>query len=207
MIDYQNSFQNQAEKPQHYLYADDLLLHTNKKNLLQVIANLKSLSIEYNLIINYKKSGIFFCKQRKINIETYENFPVIKEYKYLGILINNKGNLKNHLKDLKLRTIYLKNSIMKIKENLSLRNKYLLWCVYIRSLYMYTAPIISTQCKSTIQEFKKNWRMGFKNILSLPKNTSNEVLSLIFEDVDKTITHSESKVINKINSRFYFQEW
>lgn len=77
-------------------------------------------------------------------METFENFPVVKQYKFLGILINNKGKLNNHIKELKLRSLYLKNSTMKIKESISFRNKYLLWCVYIRSLYMYTAPVILT---------------------------------------------------------------
>ena len=83
---------------------------------------------------------------------------------------------------------------MKIKQNLSLKNRYLLWCVNIRSLYIYSAPVIMTQIKSTIEKFKNNWKISFKNMLSLPKNSANSVVELIFEDLNTNIRFSDAKV-------------
>ena len=84
-------------------------MFTTLKRLEETIQNLKNAAKEFNLIINYKKSGIFLCKQKNKNeLKEVEGIPVVQEYKYLGILINNKGKLNNHIRELQLRAVYLK---------------------------------------------------------------------------------------------------
>lgn len=58
----------------------------------------EELSQSYNLKLNKKKCGIFQIGKNNIKGEsTLRGIDILKEYKYLGILINNKGNIKNQL--------------------------------------------------------------------------------------------------------------
>ena len=36
-----------------------------------------------------------------------DGIPIIKEYKYLGVIINHRGNLDEHLKEIKKRALRL----------------------------------------------------------------------------------------------------
>ena len=59
--------------------------------------------------INHKKSGIMFFKSKtyKSYNTIYSNYPIVKTYKFLGILIDYNLTLKEHIKNLKKKTNYI----------------------------------------------------------------------------------------------------
>ena len=59
---------------------------------------------------NRKKSGIFVIKGEEQN-DNVEVYPILNEYKYLGILMNKKLNIQNHIGFInkKLFEYFLKN--------------------------------------------------------------------------------------------------
>ena len=68
-------------------YVDDLSIIVEGRNSLNNIFDiLDKLSIENGMKINKLKSGIMLIKGIE-NDEYIRDYPVIKEYKYLGILI------------------------------------------------------------------------------------------------------------------------
>ena len=78
-------------------YADDLcVLCQDKNELLRAIRIIDKWPKENGINVNRKKSGIFVIRgeEQKDNVEGY---PIINEYKYLGILINKKLNIQNHI--------------------------------------------------------------------------------------------------------------
>ena len=66
-----------ADKQLWYkLYADDLVLITAHEHLKDVLTILREVSIEYNLKINPKKSGIFAAKGHlKLKGDIVEGIP------------------------------------------------------------------------------------------------------------------------------------
>jgi hypothetical protein len=48
------------------------------------------------------------CQQKSLTeYQNRFNFPIEYQYKYLGVWINNKGNLKSHLRELEIKLDFL----------------------------------------------------------------------------------------------------
>ena len=78
-------------------YADDLYILCEGINQLLNIFKKKERRSELNGIkVNKKKSGIMILKGNEDRLEI-EGHPVIKEYKYLGIIINDKMKINKHV--------------------------------------------------------------------------------------------------------------
>ena len=81
-----------------------------KNELLRAIRIIDKWSKENGINVNRKKSGIFVIRgeEHKDNVEGY---PILNEYKYLGILINKKLNIQNHIGSInkKLKEYFHKN--------------------------------------------------------------------------------------------------
>jgi hypothetical protein len=76
------------------LYADDLVLIVNHSHVKEVIVKLNEVSQEFQLIINPKKSGIFLVKNHdRVHGDKVEDIPIVSQYRYLGILIDNSGDM------------------------------------------------------------------------------------------------------------------
>jgi hypothetical protein len=94
-----------THKFNHLLYADDLILISEKPSGLQHCLNaLEVYCEEWGLNINTKKTQIMIFKKNK-NASTNEpalNFTFknsllekVNEYKYLGLIFNSNGKLNN----------------------------------------------------------------------------------------------------------------
>ena len=77
-------------------YADDLcVLCLDKNELIRLIKRIDLWSKENGINVNRKKRGIFVLKGEEQN-DNIERYPILNEYKYLGILIDKKLNIQNH---------------------------------------------------------------------------------------------------------------
>ena len=74
----------------------------------------------------------------KIDENNIEGYPIIKEYKYLGILINDKMNIQNHIGniDKKLNEYFKKNSILN-KRYFSVKSVMLIFGYFHKSRLLY----------------------------------------------------------------------
>ena len=61
--------------------------------------------------------------------------PIITEYLYLGVLINNKGSLEKHVKKIKNRAKSLASKLKYFIGDLHFENQHLIWSVYVRPYY------------------------------------------------------------------------
>lgn len=75
------------------LYADDLVFICSRFVLGRLIRNFKKITKKYGLILNPKKSGIFLLKKRNYTEDEIEGIPLVKEYKYLGVWVDNRGRI------------------------------------------------------------------------------------------------------------------
>jgi hypothetical protein len=69
-------------------------------------------------------------------------------------------------------------------KDLSFENQYLLWAIYVRPYFLYTAPIIETQTKTLQKSFHSLWRNSFKQFMGLPSNLPSETLERIFHSTE-----------------------
>jgi len=105
--------------------------------------------------------------------------PIVDEYCYLGVQIDHSGSLAPQLDRIKKRSNYLRANMRYYTKDLSFENQYLLWVVYVRPYYMYTAPVVGTQTATLQQRFHSQWRNSFKQFMGLPANLPSATLQRI----------------------------
>ena len=107
------------------LYADDLVVTVSHQHLETFLAALHQVSRNYDLIINPKKCGIFAIKKH-FKIITDElnlcGIPVVSEYCYLGVTIDESGSLWPQLDKIKKRSNYLRANMRYYTKDLSFEN-------------------------------------------------------------------------------------
>ena len=62
------------------------------------------------MIVNKKKSGIIYHRVRSKKIKKkkmYHGYPIVSEYKYLGVIIDSKLSFKQHIEQMR-KKIYKK---------------------------------------------------------------------------------------------------
>ena len=93
-------------------YADDLaIICKSKKELDIVIDALELWSIENGIEVNKKKSGILIIDNDRNDMHKHRGYPIKKNYKYLGITINNNISPREGLEQLnKKLEVYLARS-------------------------------------------------------------------------------------------------
>ena len=65
------------------------------------------------MVINHKKSGILtFHKKNKLNEKQhFQQFPIVENYKFLGITMDRHFKLQDHFKIIKKKTNYISMKI------------------------------------------------------------------------------------------------
>ena len=99
-------------------YADDIVLAVELKEINTKLMKIIKRWEQYKVMLNPQKSEIL----RNINragktkeIKNCANIPEVKEYKYLGITINQSLNFKELIKKIKIKSKYLKYNLRKPK--------------------------------------------------------------------------------------------
>ena len=105
---------------------------------------------DFSLMLNSKKSAIVNIKNHTLrhNAKQILQIPYLKEYRYLGILVNTSGSIEPHIQYLKKRQNYLKNHLTFFSKELRWDVKHTLWSVYVKPYFTYCAPISTTQTKT-----------------------------------------------------------
>jgi hypothetical protein len=96
-------------------FADDTaFICADKKELENTIITLQNWCDNNKIEINHKKSGILIVNGDSDDCNTIFNYPVVNEYKYLGILLNSKLEANYHISKLnnKLSDYFKKNKML-----------------------------------------------------------------------------------------------
>ena len=83
----------------HKLYADDLVLIVHYEHLETLMANLRKVSDDHELIINPKKCAVLAVRNHsKIALDAkLLDIPITTQYCYLGVTIDNCGSIQPQL--------------------------------------------------------------------------------------------------------------
>ncbi len=60
-------------------------------------------------------------------------------------MLDHSGSIEPQLRKIKQRSNYLRAHMKYYVQQLSVANQFLVWSVYIRPYFVYTAPVIHTQ--------------------------------------------------------------
>ena len=136
-------------------YADDLAIIVEGRNSLSNIFNILEKWSELNGIkVNKNKSGIMLIKGKEEDVEI-EGYPVITEYKYLGITIDNKLKIAKHIGniDKKVNEYFSRNYILN-KRYFSVKSIMQIFGYFHKSRLLYGLPAFVEQ-KSWINRVNK----------------------------------------------------
>jgi len=109
-----------------------------------------------------------------------EDFPIIKKYKYLGIIIDNKIRINSHIGMIykKLNEYFKRNYVLN-KRYFSVKSIMLIFGYFHKSRLLYGLPAFIDQ-KSWINRIDKIMVKNIKKLLKLPNHTNNERLKISF---------------------------
>lgn len=125
--------ENEELRNNHVFYADDLCFNIKKRENIQVVKEiLEEWCEESGMEVNLSKSGIMELMRNRressriLNGEEEVGFPIVRSYKYLGVHLDERMNMKKEINYLerKSRAIrgkffgYLKQDQQRIKRRL-----------------------------------------------------------------------------------------
>ena len=95
----------ESEQLEVFAYADDLAIvgETNAK-LKMAMGITEKWALDNLMKINKKKSGIIYHKingKKLRKKKEYHGYPIMSEYKYLGIVLDSKLSFKPHLEHIR----------------------------------------------------------------------------------------------------------
>ena len=124
-------------------YADDIaILCSCEREINLVIDVVERWTEENKLILNKKKSAIMYLFNSEIKWKKYLGFPIVKQYRYLGILINNWLNPIGGLKETsKKLEVYIKRNRWLLKRYFSIKTLIQLCEYFQKSRMTYGAAV------------------------------------------------------------------
>jgi len=157
-----------------------LILCTSLDQLRRVIKLLNKWSSTNNLLLNAKKSGIIEFLPRIGKQEPslqignfFKGIPIVEKYKYLGLWINSKLNIKDHITHIKQKAEFQTIKLWPLLKNTSLDFRMNLWTILIRPLFeMLTCLYKNENSRSNREMIVRLLRVAFKKFALLKKNVS-----------------------------------
>ena len=202
------------------MYADDIVLFSETIDGMQLMINrLGVYCNRWNLEVNLQKSKMMIFRggggrysrneKWKYNGQTVD---IVREYKYLGVLLTSNLNMKKHLEG---KLAEAKRAISSLWER-CIRNRYVehsskqkLFRSTALSILFYGAQVWG---HSSFESVEKFLRYFVKRIFRLPKNTPNymiylesgipplvmDTLAIHFNYIVKVIEMEESRLPKKV---------
>ena len=186
-------------------YADDIaILCSSEREINLVIDVVERWTEENKLILNKKKSAIMYLFNSEIKWKKYLGFPIVKQYRYLGILINNWLNPIGGLKETsKKLEVYIKRNRWLLKRYFSIRTLIQL-CEYFQKSRMTYGAAVFLQLNTIVNYIDEVCYRFMRNIIGLGKGTpkSRFMLAIGNGSFRNTMMIRLLKVIKKYRMHF-----
>ena len=157
-----------------YAFADDLLFTSyNLDDIKKAIKLLEEWCKEEKMIINKSKnkSGILIIqkcnKKNRIKDKSILDIHVDDNYKYLGCIISNWGNIKQATQEIKKKSNYIAWRLAPVIRATSIRFKLNMINTFIRPQFSMLAPLSKELNQTDKNEIEKSYRKIVKKVLGL----------------------------------------
>jgi Reverse transcriptase (RNA-dependent DNA polymerase) len=188
--------EEEIDEDQIGAFADDLITSLemwDKNKIEAIIKKVTSAAKPYGLEINLKKCGIIRVNRRYKDQEI-KGVKLVKEYKYLGITVNYKGNIESHLKIMTEKITTITNEMYKLYGNgvpLSIRED--VWKTLINSKIEYgIGPFLRNENTLT-RKYEHLHRISIKMSLGVHKLANPHKMMTILAIPD-VVTRSLERV-------------
>lgn len=128
--------------------------------------------------INVNKKKWYYGYKGKDSKNEIDGYPIIHEYKYLGITITNKIQINKHIDNInkKINIYFQINNILN-KRYFNIKSIMLLFEYYHKSRFLYGLLAFIDQ-KSKINKIDNKILSNIKKLLILPIRTNNKKLKI-----------------------------
>jgi len=140
----------------------------------------------------------------------FEGIPIVDEYKYLGLVLDNRLSGDNHMNKLsdnkkhRGKIVFIKNNLNPLIRNISLDYRVNLWQTLIRPLFVPIALLGNFLCESSRLGLERKLKKSLKWFMGLTKTVPDVVLySLINVDFKQWAIAEEEKARKKWESRLF----
>jgi hypothetical protein len=161
-----------------YAYADDIaVLCLGNSEVRKALAITETWAVSNGAQVNKKKCGLLRVTKREtpIRIRELEGIPLLHEYKYLGLPLDQSFTLKFLVEMVKRRTKAFMTRVGIIPHSIvGLSAKLNLWQCYARCHFEYYAPAIVLS--GQLGKFERRYTKSLKRALDLPLQTPSEPL-------------------------------
>jgi len=134
--------------------------------------------------INKKKSGILFKYKAAHDWAVhffpngFHGFPIVLEYKYLGVIWDRNLTLKSHFREIRKKSMNAIYAINGAKGDGSLLfARLVLWKTLCRSYITYGCSIWDSLTVTAKNNWLRIYRSSLKLALGLPKSFPNDIIS------------------------------
>lgn len=118
------------------MYADDVVIVGADDELETATEVLKQWSEERNMLINKAKSGILPIEGSRLSVGGALNgYPVVETYKYLGVMLSGRLDVKEHCKLINRKAAFISGRLFGVRLKDDLRTNMNLFKVLIMPSY------------------------------------------------------------------------
>ena len=112
-----------------------------------------------------------------MQVEKVEEIPVVKQYRYLGLIFDQKLTIHAHMEHINRKILFQVNALSKILPNITAGYRKSLWMTFIKPMYELASLLYQSDSTMT----NKNWlerivTKSFKRIVGLGKTTPTELV-------------------------------
>ena len=186
-------------------YADDIAILCSCEKEINLVIDVVERWVEENkLFLNKKKSAIMYLFNSEIKWKKYLGFPIVKQYRYLGILINNWLNPIGGLKETSKKIeVYISRNRWLLKRYFSIKTLIQL-CEYFQKSRMTYGAAVFLQLNTIVNYIDEVCYRFMRNIIGLGKGTpkSRFMLAIANGSFRNTMMIRLLKVIKKYRMHF-----
>ena len=159
-------------------YMDDGIIMARSKNEVENLINkIETISLKYGLTLNHSKCSIMAVNEKDAD-DNIGNIEVVKQIKYLGVIVENKRKMfQGHKMKSFDKGIQFGNQLYSILGNSY--NRMLIGKTFYKGLVLpnilYGQDIIIYN-KSELEQLQKFYNKACRTILNVPKSTAVEFL-------------------------------
>jgi hypothetical protein len=184
------------------MYADDLIVIGDDATVSRAIGIVEMWAFLSNMQVNKSKSGVLPVAGSALRVgNQVDGYPVVDKYKYLGLLVNGRMDLKDHLASINKKAGFLAHKLYGLRCVDNLRLNVSLYTVFVQPLYRLATALYGRQDQATVDKIDAHMRVWCKKFARIPVNTANNTFLLVAGDIKGKAKAAYTKVKAKLKER------
>jgi hypothetical protein len=152
-----------------------------ERSLYKTIEILERNCKALGLSINKAKSGIMIVKRSQRERHTDWNnrmgYPIVSNYKYLGVMMLDDGTLRQDLEKRKKTQLHMESKMWLIRNsNLNGMTRVQLWHTIFKSRWSYAHQLLCTVCPKFAERIKSTHYQGMLAIMGMKHKPAKDRL-------------------------------